>query len=71
MKLKTTFIIIVLMASISVSSQVWVNRYTGQGDYRDRFTSVLTDASGNVFLAGSTVISGNNQDILVLKLDSE
>lgn len=52
------------------TAQVWTNRYNGQGDYSDRFTAILTDASGNVFLAGSTVISGNNQDILLLKLDA-
>lgn len=58
------------MMSFSGFAQVWVNRYNGQGDYSDRFTSVQTDATGNVYLAGSTVLPGNNQDILVLKLDA-
>lgn len=70
MKLKTTFLFIYFIVSIPAFAQVWVNRYNGQGDYSDRFTSVLTDAAGNVYLAGSTVISGNNQDVLVLKLDA-
>lgn len=71
MKLKTTFLFtIALFTTITTSAQVWVNRYNGQGDYSDRFTAVMTDTSGNVFLAGSTVISGNNQDILLLKLDA-
>ncbi len=62
--------ILFLLFSLSGFSQQWVNRYNGQGDYSDRFNSVLTDVSGNVFLAGSTVQSGNNQDILLLKLDA-
>ena len=71
MKLKTTFLFaIALLTTITTSAQVWENRYNGQGDYSDRFTAVMTDASGNVYLAGSTVISGNNQDILLLKLDA-
>ena len=70
MKLKTTLFLFLLLTSLQSFAQVWVNRYNGQGDYSDRFTAVVTDASGNVFLAGSTVISGNNQDILLLKLDA-
>lgn len=71
MKLKTTYLFaITLFSTLTVSAQVWVNRYNGQGDYSDRFTAVMTDTSGNVYLAGSTVISGNNQDILLLKLDA-
>ncbi len=70
MKLKTILFIIAYSTSLSVSAQVWVNRYNGQGDYSDRFTAVQTDPAGNVYLAGSTVLSGNNQDILVLKLDA-
>ena len=70
MKLKATFLLFLVISSLNMSAQVWTNRYNGQGDYSDRFTAVLTDANGNVYLAGSTVISGNNQDILVLKLDA-
>lgn len=71
MKLKNTFLVVfTFLTAISASAQLWVNRYNGQGDYSDRFTAVMTDVSGNVYLAGSTVISGNNQDILLLKLDA-
>jgi len=71
MKLKTTLLLaFTVVSAMTTSAQVWVNRYNGQGDYSDRFTAVMTDASGNVYLAGSTVISGNNQDILLLKLDA-
>ena len=47
----------------------WVNRYNGQGDFSDRFNAILSDASGNVYLAGSTVQTGDDQDILVVKLN--
>lgn len=70
MKLKITLFLFLFLSTLSSHAQVWVNRYNGQGDYSDRFTAVMTDATGNVYLAGSTVISGNNQDILLLKLDS-
>ncbi|UMY65586.1 SBBP repeat-containing protein [Flavobacterium sp. HJ-32-4] len=58
-----------LFCSLSLSAQVWVNRYNGQGDYSDRFTAVMTDASGNVYLAGSAIMPGNNQDIVLMKTD--
>ena len=70
MKLKITLLYALLSVSIASTAQQWVNRYNGQGDYSDRFTAVTTDALGNVFLAGSTVITGNNQDVLLLKLDA-
>lgn len=47
----------------------WVNRYNGQGDFSDRFNAIATDNNGNIFLAGSTVDVGNDQDILVVKLN--
>lgn len=68
MKLLVTSIFFLFI--FNCSAQVWINRYNGQGDYSDRFTAVMTDTSGNIFLAGSTVICGNNQDILLLKLDA-
>ena len=71
MKIKTTLLLsIIFILFLNKTTAQWVNRYNGQGDYSDRFTSVQTDASGNVYLAGSTIRSGNNQDILVVKLDS-
>ncbi len=72
MKLKTIILgfVLTLFMYSTLSAQQWVNRYNGQGDYSDRFTAVLTDVSGNVFLAGSTVLSGNNQDVLLVKLDA-
>jgi uncharacterized delta-60 repeat protein len=72
MKLKNTsiFALAIILFSTVIANAQWVNRYNGQGDYSDRFTSIKSDASGNVYLAGSTVISNDNQDILVMKLDA-
>ena len=70
MRLKSTFLNFFLLITVTTFSQQWVNRYNGQGDYSDRFTCVLTDSSGNIYLAGSTVISGDNHDVLVVKLDA-
>lgn len=70
--MKTKFYLTVLLLPLchSLFAQVWVNRYNGQGDYSDRFTAAATDASGNTYLAGSCVQTGNNQDIVVMKLDT-
>ncbi|OYU83388.1 MAG: hypothetical protein CFE24_11605 [Flavobacterium sp. BFFFF2] len=62
--------LIAFLTGCLFTSAQWSNRYNGQGDYSDRFTSVQTDAAGNVYLAGSTINSGQNQNILILKLDS-
>lgn len=70
MKAKILLALVFLAAYPTSFAQVWVNRYNGQGDYSDRFTSVMADASGNTFLAGSTVLPGNNQDIVLMKLDT-
>ena len=71
MKTKITLLFLIgIMLLVNQLEAQSINRYNGQGDYSDRFTAIQTDASGNVYLAGSTIRSGNNQDILVVKLDS-
>lgn len=48
----------------------WINRYNGVGDYSDKFNCVEVDASGNIYLAGYTVRTGNRLDYLVVKMNS-
>lgn len=49
---------------------VWAKNFDGKGDYSDRYNSVTTDASGNIYLGGSTVNTDQNRDYLIEKLDA-
>lgn len=69
MKFKKFIILLIISFSIQQTHAQWVNRFNGQGDFSDRFNAVLTDASGNVFLAGHTVRTNMEQDILLVKLN--
>lgn len=51
-------------------NQSWLSSYNGMGDFTDRFTCMSSDQQGNIIVAGSTVINGNNRDLLVNKYDS-
>src|ERR1041385_9489401 len=48
----------------------WVFNYNGEGDYSDRYTCITNDASGNIYVAGSTVNIGTDRDYLIQKLDA-
>ncbi len=65
---KINLIIISIIIGNSLYGQ-WVNRYNGQGDFSDKFNVVITDPSGNIYLAGST-INAVSKDLLVVKLAS-
>lgn len=46
----------------------WVATWNGEGDFNDRFTCAVRDASGNAYLAGSATNNDRDRDYLVLKL---
>jgi len=48
----------------------WVATYNADGDYNDRYTCVAADASGNVYLGGSTVNPDVNRDYLLVKVNA-
>jgi uncharacterized delta-60 repeat protein len=60
---------LILFATNSSFSQ-WINRYNGQGDFSDKYNAVVTDINNNVFIAGSTVNTSVNSDILLVKLNA-
>lgn len=56
--------------AMSQPTAAWVFTYNGEGDYSDRYTCITGDASGNIYVAGSTVNIGTDRDFLVQKLDA-
>ncbi len=62
-------LILILFSTTSIFSQ-WVNRYNGQGDFSDKYNAVVTDLNNNIFIAGSTVNTSVNSDILLVKLNA-
>ncbi len=63
------FILSLLFADSQITRQ-WVATYNSSGDFNDRYTCMATDASGNIYLGGSTVNPDVNKDYLVVKLNS-
>lgn len=52
------------------ASQQWLNRYNGIGNFSDKFNCTATDASGNIYAAGFSVIAGDRKDYLLVKYDA-
>ena len=70
--IKSIFLVVIifLLSTHLLQAQAqWANTLNGQGDYSDRFNAVMTDVSGNIYLAGTTVRTTTEHDILVVKLN--
>lgn len=63
------FLFLGISACFSQINRQWVATYNGQGDFNDRFTCVTSDASGNIYLGGSTTNKDLDRDYLIVKLD--
>ena len=63
-----------LIIVISSWGQVTVNYETlinGQGDFHDQFLDVTQDGSGNTYTIGSTMTTGEDRNILLVKWNSQ
>lgn len=61
--------IIINFLSLPLSSQ-WISRYNGPGNNIDEAFAVVCDASGNVYVTGSSTGSGTNLDYATIKYNS-
>ena len=50
---------------------IWTRRYNGAGNGDDVVNDMLVDSLGNIFLCGSSFVSGNGIDCLTLKYNSD
>ena len=50
--------------------QQWAERYTVPGSLTDRALSLAVDNSGNVFVTGTTTLSGTNSDAVTIKYNT-
>ncbi|MBE2218924.1 MAG: SBBP repeat-containing protein [Ignavibacteria bacterium] len=48
----------------------WFQRYTGPGNNDDKVNCITTDASGNVFAAGSSTQGTNSNDVFAVRYNS-
>lgn len=70
-KIVISFIVLLYACAVfAQSNPLWVNRYNGVGDFSDKWNASAIDASGNIFLVGSSIIKGNDTDIITAKLNA-
>jgi hypothetical protein len=50
---------------------VWTRRYNGAGNGDDKVYAMTVDSAGNIYLAGSSFVSGNGIDCLTMKYNSD
>lgn len=68
LKCYSTFILIITYQLLTAQiAETWSLDINGSGDYSDKFSCVIQDASGNYLAAGSTVKKSSNRDFLVVK----
>lgn len=67
---------LVLISFVAIShlqaqiNREWATTFNGEGDFNDRFTCMVRNASGDVLLGGSTTEPDADRDFLVVKIAS-
>ncbi len=51
-------------------TQELARTYNGNGDFSDKFTCITRDAAGNVYAAGSSIVTSNSRDFLLVKYNN-
>jgi uncharacterized delta-60 repeat protein len=65
-----SFLIISCTFLTSQVTQQWVTRYSGSGNNYDRANNVKVDASGNIYVTGSTAVVSSNWDYITIKYNT-
>lgn len=55
----------------SAGVEQWVSRYNGPGNNSDFANSIVIDASGNIYVSGSSAGAGSGADVATIKYNSE
>jgi len=63
-------LLIHLLFNTFISAQLWTIRYNGSGNGDDAVKALVTDNSGNTYVAGSTYTGNGNYDFLTIKYNS-
>jgi Secretion system C-terminal sorting domain/Beta-propeller repeat len=66
----TTGFDIVTIKYNSSGVQQWISTFNGTGNGTDNASGLAVDASGNVFVSGTSYIAGTNYDFTVIKYNS-
>lgn len=53
----------------SIGVEQWFKEFNGTGNSDDRPSKIITDASGNIYITGSSTGMGTGKDIITLKYD--
>ncbi len=70
---QTKLILLFLIFSTVAKAQFveqWHQTINGQGDFGDRYTCIVADDSGNIYVGGSSSTPNQNTDFLVAKYNS-
>ena len=68
--LSTLAIVLLSNNGFSQINPVWTNTYNGVGDFSDKWNALELDNTGNIYLTGSAMITGNNTDLITAKINS-
>lgn len=60
----------ILIKYNSSGDRQWTVRYNGPGSADDIMTAMTSDASGNIYVSGTSIGSGSGEDIATLKFDA-
>ncbi len=69
-KLQFCFLILFPVLVSAQVTQEWVQRYNGIGNGNDFADAMAVDASGNIYVTGSSMENGGNHDYVTIKYDS-
>jgi uncharacterized delta-60 repeat protein len=62
--------LLIQYAVIAQVSQIWTHNYNGSGSGTDKSYAMTIDKSGNCYVTGETFTSAGNNDLVIIKINS-